>query len=380
MKGNREKASPAKENPVKASQETKSRAIRNPVKENQATKSPAIKNRETKSPAKENPEKANRAKGKPGQGKPGQGKPGQGKPGEGKPGEQPPGQQPPPGENPEDNRNKRTPGREEIERARAEMERAIEELKKKNHDGASKAQDDAIKELIAAKEKLEEILRQLRDEERELMLLALEARFQKMLAAQKAVYQGTKDLDRIDKAAWADRHSDKATELSREENEIALDANKALELLKEEGSSVAFPEAVEQMRDDMLDVARRLSENQVGEITQTIERNIIESLAEAIEALKKELEKLKEKKKKPQPPKPGTPADPPLVDILAELKMLRSLQLRVNRMTKQFGRMIESPDGEQALKADVLEQLQKLGARQGRIQEATYNLATGRNK
>jgi len=260
------------------------------------------------------------------------------------------------------------------------MERAIEELKKKNHDGASKAQDDAIKELIAAKEKLEEILRQLRDEERELLLMALEARFQKMLAMQKLVYQGTKDLDRIDAAAWVQRHTDQSVQLSRDENDIATDAQKALTLLKEEGSSVAFPEAVKQLREDMLIVARRLNENQVSEITQAIERDIIEALAEAIEALKKEIEKLKEKKKKPQPPKEGEPSDPPLVDILAELKMLRSLQLRVNRATKRFGRMIESPDGEQAFKQDVLEQLQRLSNRQSRIQEATYDLATGRNK
>jgi hypothetical protein len=201
-----------------------------------------------------------------------------------------------------------------------------------------------------------------------------------MLAMQKLVYTGTKDLDRIDRAAWAQRHTDLSTQLSRDENEIATEAQKALALLREEGSSVAFPEAVEQLREDMLTVARRLDENQVGEITQAIERDIIEALAEVIEALKKELEKLKDKKKQPQPPKDGQPADPPLVDILAELKMLRSLQLRVNRMTKQFGRMIESPDGEQAFQQDVLEQLQRLGLRQGRIQEATYNLATGKNK
>ena len=76
----------------------------------------------------------------------------------------------------------------------------------------------------------------------------------------------------------------------------------------------------------------------------------------------------------------GEPPEPPLVDILAELKMLRSLQLRVNRMTKQFGRMIESPDGEQALKGEVLDQLRRLAVRQARIQQATYDLATGKNK
>ncbi len=333
-------------------------------------------------PGESKPGESKPGESKPGQSKPGQSKPGQSKPGESKPGDQKPGDQKPQDPNQQsqdDNRNKRTPGREEIEKAREEMERAIEELKKKNHDDASKAQDEAIKKLIAAKEKLEEILRQLRDEERELLLLALEARFQKMLAMQKLVYQGTRDLDRIDASAWAERHSQQATQLSRDENEIATDAQKALTLLKEEGSSVAFPEAVQQLREDMLTVARRLEDDHVGEITQAIERDIIEALAEAIEALKKELEKLKQKKKNP-PPKNGQPSDPPLVDILAELKMLRSLQLRVNRMTKQFGRMIDSPNGEQALKADVLEQLQRLSIRQSRIQQATYDLATGRNK
>ena len=337
-------------------------------------------------PGESKPGESKPGESKPGESKPGESKPGESKPGESKPGESKPGESKPGEQNPQQNQesqqdNKRTPGREDIEQARDEMERAIEELKKKNHDGASKAQDEAIKKLIAAKEKLEEILRQLRDEERELLLLALEARFQKMLAMQKLVYQGTVDLSRIDAAAWADRHTQQSRQLARDENEIASDAQKALTLLKEEGSSVAFPEAVEQLREDMLTVARRLDGNDVGEITQAIERDIIEALAEAIEALKKELEKLKDKKKNPPPPPPnGEPPEPPLVDLLAELKMLRSLQLRVNRMTKQFGRMIDSPDGEQAVKADVLEQLQRLAIRQARIQETTYNLATGRNK
>ncbi|MEZ6118652.1 MAG: hypothetical protein R3C28_19090 [Pirellulaceae bacterium] len=38
------------------------------------------------------------------------------------------------------------------------------------------------------------------------------------------------------------------------------EADKALLLLVEEGSSIAFPEATEQMRSDMLEVAERLTE------------------------------------------------------------------------------------------------------------------------
>jgi hypothetical protein len=57
--------------------------------------------------------------------------------------------------------------------------------------------------------------------------------------------------------------------------------------------------------------------------------------------------------------------------------MLRSLQLRVNGRTQRLGRLV---DGEQATDLDVVGQLHKLSERQARIQRATYDLATGRNK
>ncbi|MCA9113974.1 MAG: hypothetical protein KDA79_02735 [Planctomycetaceae bacterium] len=257
------------------------------------------------------------------------------------------------------------------------MERAIEELKKKNHDDASDSQGDAIAELEKAKEKLEEILRQLREEEQELLLFALEARFQKMLALQQIVYNGTLSLSRTPNEEWTARHFGRSRELSGQETEIAVEALKALTLLKEEGSSVAFPEGVEQLREDMLTVADRLETEQVGEITQGIEKDIIEALQEMIEALQKEMEKKKEEQQQQQQQQQGQKQDPPLVDQLAELKMLRSLQLRVNRATRRLGRLVE---GEQATKADVVGELQRLARRQARIQEAAYDLATGRNK
>ena len=66
-----------------------------------------------------------------------------------------------------------------------------------------------------------------------------------------------------------------------------------------------------------------------------------------------------------------------LVNKLAELKMLRSLQYRVNRRTKQLGRLVE---GEQALDVDVVSQLRQLSDRQSKVQKATYDLSTGQNQ
>ncbi len=270
----------------------------------------------------------------------------------------------------------KTPGRDEIERAKNEMERAIEELKKKNHGKASDDQDRALSELIKAKDKLEEILRQLREEEREMMLAALEARFRDMLARQLVVYNGTVGLHTVAEGQQNDRQRNQAVALARAEEGIALLAAKALTLLKEEGSSIAFPEAVEEMRDDMLTVVQRLERFEVGELTQSIERDIMEALEELIEALQKEMEKSKNKDQK-QPSGNGEPPDPALVDELAELKTLRALQFRINRRTKILGREVE---GEQARDPDLLKQLQQLAKRQEKIQRATYDLSTGRNQ
>ena len=75
-------------------------------------------------------------------------------------------------------------------------------------------------------------------------------------------------------------------------------------------------------------------------------------------------------------PSAGQSAEPALVNKIAELKMIRSLQLRINRRTQRYGKMV---DGEQARSADVVEALQDLGQRQERVYRAAKDLALGRN-
>ncbi|QDT49681.1 hypothetical protein Pan258_37360 [Symmachiella dynata] len=269
-----------------------------------------------------------------------------------------------------------TPGRQEVEQARKAMQDALDKLKEGQRDDASQDQTDAIAKLQQAKERLEEILRQLREEERERMLTKLEDRFQQMLAVQILIYDNTVPLGKIPEDQRETRHISKAKELARKEAELALEAEKALTLLKDEGSSVAFPEAVEQMRDDMRTVMTRLEAAQVGELTQGIEQDIIETLEELVEALQREIEQGKTKpqdQKKQQQQKQKEE----LLNKLAELKMLRSLQLRINRGTKRLGRLF---DGEQAEQQDILDQLRILGERQRRVQKATNDIATGKNQ
>ncbi|WP_339684532.1 hypothetical protein [Gimesia maris] len=279
----------------------------------------------------------------------------------------------------EQQQQKKTPGREQIEQARQEMEKAIEELEKKQKDAASRHQDDAIRKLAEAKEKLEEMLRQLREEERELMLAAMEARLQKILAQQKRVYAGTLSIGQVPEKERTSRHTARAVQLSREESQIGLEVEKAILLITDEGSSVAFSEALAEVREDVQNVSYRLNRVQVDELTQGIEKDIISSLEEMIEALQKEMDKSDEEKKKQQQQQQqqGSPEDQALIDMLAEIKMLRSLQLRVNNRTRRIEKLALE---EGANQPDILEQLQKLANRQTRIQNATYILATGKNK
>ena len=293
-----------------------------------------------------------------------------------------PGQQPPSPMDPQPTQEQQKPqeteGRDELKKAQDSMQKAIEELQQKSRDAAGKDQERALEELEQLKAKLEEILRQIREEEKELYLAMLEVRFQKMLRLQLQINAETTRLEKIPQPERNPAHFDKCSEVSRQQTENETEASKTLVLLKEEGSSVAFPEAVEQMQGNMATVVKLLNEANTGDTTQLLEQIVLETLEEIILALQKEMEAARQKKQPGQKQKPpGSPEDQKLVNQLAELKMIRSLQNQVNRLTKQFGIQIEGEQSADPVQRKLTEDLAK---RQQRIQAATYDLSTGRNK
>lgn len=307
--------------------------------------------------------------GKPSKGKPMPGQPMPGQPSEGKPSDSPPQEQP---QSDEDN-----PARKRIQAAEERMRKAQEKLEEAKRKDAADEQEQALRELEQAKADLEKILRQLREEEIERMLAQLEGRFRKMLQLQVEVYEGTLRLDRIPVARRARLEEVEAGKLSLKEAGIALEAQKALLLLREEGSAVAMPEAVAQMHEDMLQVAARLGQQKVETRTQGLEEDIIAALEEMIEALQKAQQDM-EDGKSPPPGKPGQPQDQALIDQIAELKMIRSLQLRVNRRTQRYADLIEGQ--EQAVEPDLIQAVQELAEREERIFRSTRDIVTGKNK
>lgn len=296
------------------------------------------------------------------------------------PGEQ--GEQSPAGEQSQQQEN---PVRKKIQEAQQRMKAAEQKLQEAKRKESVEEQQKAREELEKAKAELEKILKQLREEEMERTLQALEGRFRKMLEMQVKVYEGTKKLDAIPAEDRTRELDVQAGRLGGDEAKIAMEAEKALQLLEEEGSSVAFPATVDLLVDDMRQTADRLNQGKVDSITQGLEEEIIASLEELLQALEQAQQKLEEQKQQQQPPPQqpqGGQQSQPLVDAIQELKMIKSLQLRVNKRTDRYAKMLkaeEDPVG-QANTKDLLDALDKLSDRQQQVFEIVREIVLGRNK
>ncbi len=269
-----------------------------------------------------------------------------------------------------------SPARQRLEAARQRMQEAAAKLKQAERKGAGQKQEQAIRELEQAKSQLEEILKQLREEEIQQALVMLEARFRQMLAVEQEVYEGTVRLDKVPEAERTHSHEIESSRLSGKQSQILGEVDKALVLLREDGTAAAMAEATQQIREDMQQVVPRLAQAKVGKVTQGLEQDIITALQEMIETLKR-AQKDQENKARPRPQQAGPELEPPLVDLLAELKMIRTLQMRVNRRTAQYSKLIQ---GEQAENSDLVRALKALAERQQRIQTITRDLQTGKNQ
>lgn len=263
-----------------------------------------------------------------------------------------------------------------IETAAKKMRAAEEKLREAQKKPAFEEQQKALEELEMAKADLEKILRQLREEEIDRMLTMLEARFRKMLAMQTEVYEGTQRLAHIPATERRREDEIEAGRLSRREAEIVAEADKALALMREDGTAVAFPEAVLQIRTDMQQVVELLAKADTGELTVSLEEDVLAAIEEMLAALE-QAKQQNEEQKQQGPGQPGEPTEAALVDQLSELKMIRTLQSRVNNRTVQYSKMLQKPDVDAS---QLKTGLNELADRQARIHSATRDIVTGRNK
>jgi hypothetical protein len=261
--------------------------------------------------------------------------------------------------------------------AQRRMQSARERLDEARRQDARRDQEKALEELETARAELEEILRQMREQEVERLLVQLVARVRDMLAAEKRLQAAA---DAVAAAGTPGRERELETaRLGREQQQVANEAARALVLVRDDGSAVAIPQALESVRDDAVQTAARLGRGDVGGTTRGLVADIVTNLEELLAALEKSQREQERRQAGPAGGRPQGPDEQPLVDKLAELKMIRSLQLRVNARTERFSQLLDDA-ADRADSPELREALDRLAERQRKIERAANDIVTGRTE
>ncbi|QDT56834.1 hypothetical protein Pan44_48940 [Caulifigura coniformis] len=213
------------------------------------------------------------------------------------------------------------------------MASAASSLKKKSPGAAAAEQKKAEDQLNEAKKEVEKRLAELGEKPEDEALERLETIFTEMLARQQPVTTQTSEFHQERQGAQGElRRAERITirRLSQEESELAEMAGKALKLIEEDGTTISFPVIVSDMQESLMQISNRIEKQETGETTQTMQKEVEKTLEELIEALKVA------RKGGGGGGKGGGNCKPCLLPNTAELKLLRQLQLRINRRTVDF--------------------------------------------
>jgi len=268
------------------------------------------------------------------------------------------------------------------------MQQAAGGLKKQEPADANRQQGKSIKELEEALQEIEERLAQLREETQIEKLARLEARFQEMLIIQKQLSAQTLALDKKrgennGTLSRADRNAARGigdderrmspvinpeTKVLDKQIGLAGRAQQALDIIIDDGTSVVFPDVVEQVRDDLITVGNLLADDvRIDQYSMTLQKEIETTLEELIEAL----QQAQKQKEGGGGGGGGGGGEPPLLPNSAELKLLRSAQLRINRRTVA----VESTRPKEGQLEDVMKnELKTVAQRQAEIAEMTVRI------
>lgn len=268
------------------------------------------------------------------------------------------------------------PGDEHLTKAEQSMKAARQKIREKEKELALREQDNAIQELEKSTEQLKKELEELREEEKNGKLSDLEARLRQILGLEQVIYNDTLTLDKSAGEKRSRSDEQKGLELSRNQRDIIGQLDQVLGILLADGTAVAFPETIEQISRDGEVVVKRLAVCDTGNFTQHVEKDILDSLTEMIQSLQRELGKKREE----NPSKNGESGNDdstksPLVEELSELKMVRSLQHRINERTNALRQAKQNGD---ATSTELNQALRDLADRQKRVYQITRDVARER--
>jgi hypothetical protein len=260
----------------------------------------------------------------------------------------------------------RLPGTPKIEQAAGRMQKAADELGENNAESAREQQQAALENLQEALDDLEETLRQVRREESEETLAALEARLRGMLERELRVRETVTRLSAQETAAWTRVERLQLSEAVDAQRQTAEECQTALRLVVDEGTTVIVPELLRQVGGDMSDVLGRLETQDVSAGTQRVLGDVIAVLEEMLDAVERKREEDARLEKEGGQSQRG--GSNPLLPGSAELKLLKNSQLRLNERTLKLA-------GDGSSEAAAAEPaLERLSERQRRLADLTRRM------
>ena len=240
--------------------------------------------------------------------------------------------------------------------------------------GVATQQREAERALAAARQQIDEAIREVKARRQQEMLSRLIEMLEGMLSAQQAVSRETaaaherrSGLGPLPRDEWLLIRG-----LAVRERRIIDMAQAAEALLREDGTSVVLPGALESLREDLEQAAALIDDMQIGAATQALQADIERTLAGLVEAFR-----LERKERAKDPGRPVSEAEerrdgqPPLVPALAELKIMRTLQQNLNLATER----LEATRGDDGgLPPEAAGALKKLQRRQGELRTMALEL------
>jgi hypothetical protein len=233
----------------------------------------------------------------------------------------------------------RSAGSRSLAQASQSMESASNSLKKKSPGDANSQQQQAEKQLSQARSEVEKRLAELGEKPEDPEVQKLETIFTEMLTRQQAATAQTVQFHKEHPPSSGElRRSERITirRLSQEETDLAALAETAVRLIEAEGSTISFPAVVAELEESLRQIASFLEKQNSGSETQARQKDVEQTLKELLEAL--EMARQNGNSPGGSPQGGSGESKPALLPNTAELKLLRQMQLRINRHTAEFDR------------------------------------------
>ena len=265
------------------------------------------------------------------------------------------------------------PGQQSVAGASKSMSKASQSASQGQAGQTNQQQNEAIDQLEKAKQDLQDAIAREQEMIQAEALAKIDQMLRKILEAQQNITLGTEKVYPRRKGEKQYSRTDQAQlrELSEGEGRLVEDVRRILQMLAKEGTTAVFPEVLGEVKTDMGHVQKQLAKLEAGPLTQAVEHDIERSLKDMLEALRKEQSRRRKKKQGGGGQGRGGGGRQPLVPPVAELKMLKILQLQILGRTELLSKQTVA---KKAPAEQIKQQHHTLSERQGKVKNMTKTL------